>query len=216
MIKFTGKIRERSSFAVILLIILSSAAVLITPPAAKLLLTPAADVSFPSGRAAGFLVIFMLVPLLIGMVIKKFAGRSAVFMEKSLTVAATLLFALFVAFTLQLKSGALARVGLPGAAAALLLALAGLGLGWISAGPDHVARMVSALATSMRNVAIGLAIVTNFLPGTDAETMIVVFSALILPVNFLFLFFNKRYGRKNKKLLPARQTQRASESTSAK
>ncbi len=63
-------------------------------------------------------------------------------------------------------------------------------------GPNHGTRRVLAINTSMRNVALCLAISSRSFSGTNVEVAVIAFSALMLPPNFLFTTY---HGRKLKK-----------------
>ena len=71
--------------------------------------------------------------------------------------------------------------------AMLGLIVATMIVGWLGGGPHWETRRVLASASSMRNVALSLAIVTRSIPDAGVEVPLVAFCALMITPNLILL-----------------------------
>jgi BASS family bile acid:Na+ symporter len=110
---------------------------------------------------------------------------------------------LVTVLTMGLKSAATKQIGMNGLLAMLLLIAASMVIGWMLGGPDRGTRRVLTVNTSMRNVALALAIASRSFPGADVDVGVLAFSALMLPPNVLFTIYQ---SRKMKKLVAHTQS----------
>jgi len=69
-------------------------------------------------------------------------------------------------------------------------------IGWLMGGPKKGTRQVLASASSMRNAALALLIVTNAFPNMDYEVPVVAFSALMVLPNMVFTIIMMIWNRK--------------------
>ena len=60
-------------------------------------------------------------------------------------------------------------------------------IGWLSGGPGRETRQVLAAATSMRNVALSLAIAARSFPDAGIQAHLAAFCALMITPNMIFL-----------------------------
>jgi BASS family bile acid:Na+ symporter len=89
--------------------------------------------------------------------------------------------------TLSTRQAAMAALGKGEVEAMLGFIVATMIVGWLGGGPQLETREVLASASSMRNVALCLMIVTRSFPDAGVELPLVACSALMIPPNLLFL-----------------------------
>jgi bile acid:Na+ symporter, BASS family len=207
-VNFTRQMRDSVPAAASLLLVLTVLSLAVTPPLAQLLLRIDEHVTMHYGQALRVLVLYMVLPLTAGLVINRLDHSRARILQKWSSVSADVLFILGVILTFSVKSAATKRIGVHGLLAMLLLVAVSMVVGWIMGGPNHGTRRVLAVNTSMRNVALCLAISSRSFSGTNVEVAVIAFSALMLPPNFLFTTY---HGRKLK-----RKAELAQSSPSAK
>jgi BASS family bile acid:Na+ symporter len=195
-VNFTRQMRDSVPAAASLLFVLTALSLAVAPPLVQLLLRIDQHVTMPYKPALRVLVLYLVVPLIGGLVIKRLDSLRARSLQRWSSVGADVLFILGAILTFSIKSAATRRIGIHGLLAMLLLILASMVVGWIMGGPNHGTRRVLAINTSMRNVALCLAISSRSFSGTNVEVAVVAFSALMLPPNFLFTAY---HGHKLKK-----------------
>ncbi len=195
-VNFTRQMRDSVPAAASLLFVLTVLSLAVTPPLAQLLLRIDQHVTMHYGQALRVLVLCMVAPLTAGLVINRLDCSHTRSLQKWTSLCADVLFILGVVLTFSVKSAATRTIGIHGLLAMFLLIVVSMVVGWVMGGPNHDTRQVLAINTSMRNVALCLAISSRSFPGTNVEVAVVAFSALMLPPNFLFTAY---HGRKLKK-----------------
>jgi BASS family bile acid:Na+ symporter len=109
-----------------------------------------------------------LLPLLLGLMVRHRLAQLALRLLGPLELISKLLNLSVAALILATQLHMLAEIRLRGFLGMLLLLVASLGIGWLAGGPDHGGRRTMALTTSLRNVGVGLVIVTGTFGGTPA------------------------------------------------
>jgi BASS family bile acid:Na+ symporter len=202
-INFTRKTQDSVPFAAALLFSLTVLSLVVTPFLAQLLLNVDQPVTLHYDRAVQVLFLYVLVPLLAGLALNRWANPMALRLRKPLSACAGVSFVLVTVLTMGLKSAATKQIGMNGLLAMLLLIAASMVIGWMLGGPDRGTRRVLTVNTSMRNVALALAIASRSFPGADVDVGVLAFSALMLPPNVLFTIYQ---SRKMKKLVAHTQS----------
>jgi predicted Na+-dependent transporter len=104
---------------------------------------------------------------------------------------------------LNLTKWAKGEVGKRGLLAIVAFVLLSMLLGWILGGPRKFTRPVLASASSMRNIALGLAIAVRSFD-IAVLTPLVAFAAIMVPLNSLYMIVSKAAGKKGENKPAAR------------
>ena len=200
--QFTRLMRGGIPFAASLLFVLTLLSVAISPFIAWVMLPVNTSLALPYARVVRFLMLAVIVPWLAGEAIQQWQRSLARRLLQPARLCAAVSFVAVTILTLAVKSTATRRVGARGLIAMLLLALGSMAIGWILGGPKVENRRVLAIGTSMRNVALCLAIAFHNFPGRDVDVPVVAFSALIVPLNALFAGFQMWKERRRLKRPP--------------
>ena len=195
-INFTRQMRGSVPIAASLLFVLTVLPIVLTPSVAQLLLRIYPHVTVHYEDSFRVVLLYIIVPLGIGLVIHRWSPRIAQRLQKSASVGATVLFVLGVVLTFSVKSAATRRITINGLLAMLLLIVGSMAVGWLMGGPDEGSRRVLAINSSMRNVALCLAIASRCFSNTDVEVAVIAFSALMVPPSMLFTVFESRKLKK--------------------
>jgi bile acid:Na+ symporter, BASS family len=195
-INFTRNMRDSVPIAAALLLLLTILSLLFTPPLARFLLNADQALTLPYDRAIWALFLYIFLPLLVGLILNRWAHPVALRLRKPVSICASACFGLEVVFTGSLKSAAVKQVGVNGLCAMLLLVIIGMVAGWLLGGPADGTRRVLAISTSLRNVALCLAIAWRSFPGADVDVGVIAFSTLMLPPNAVFTFYHVRKIKK--------------------
>jgi len=202
-INFTRRTQDSVPFAAALLFSLTVLSIAVTPFLAQLLLNVDQPVTLHYDRAVQVLFLYVLVPLLAGLALNRWANPMALRLRKPLSACAGVSFVLGTVLTMGLKSTATKQIGMNGLLAMLLLIAASMVIGWMLGGPDRGTRRVLTVNTSMRNVALALAIASRSFPDANVDVGVLAFSALMLPPNVLFTIYQ---SQKMKKLVANTQS----------
>jgi BASS family bile acid:Na+ symporter len=198
-IQFTSKRKDVLAFAGQTAFLLTALSIFISPLLMSLFLPADIPLVVPYARAFWFIVLFLLLPMGLGVLLRERADRLADRLFKPIALIGTLAFVAFVVLTLSARQAATAALGSGEVEAMLGFVVATMIAGWLGGGPDRETRQVLASASSMRNAALCLAIVADNLPNSGVEIPLVAFSALMIPPNLIFLIgtlvLNKRRGK---------------------
>jgi BASS family bile acid:Na+ symporter len=189
-VKYSSKVKGEEALAGAMIVLLSVLAIFVSPVILRIFLPAGVDLSVPYGRLLGFVALWILVPLVIGVFLNgKMPPRAAAGLARGLGVVS---FVLFIAFMVVMKSfrkEATASIGGLAVGTMLLFIVLTMAIGWLMGGPKRGTRRLLATVTSMRNVAVCLAIARNS-PGGDAVmTPLVAFSMLMVPPNTLLALY---------------------------
>jgi BASS family bile acid:Na+ symporter len=202
-INFTRRTQDSVPFAAALLFSLTVLSIVVTPFLAQLLLNIDQPVTLHYDKAIRALFLYVLLPLLAGLALNRWANSMALRLRKPLSACAAVSFVLVMVLTMGLKSAATKQIGTNGLVAMILLIAASMVVGWMLGGPERGTRRVLTVNTSMRNVALALAIASRSFPGADVDVGVVVFSALMVPPNLLFTIYQSRRAKKLAALTPS-------------
>jgi BASS family bile acid:Na+ symporter len=168
---FAGIARANMPEAVGLMVILAGSSAIVSP----LLLT--ALLPWLAGGAAaridlvgmvGALLITQLLPLLLGLLLRHRWPQFAERLISPLELASKILNLSMAALILASQFQMLTDIRVRGFAGMLMLLAGSLVIGWLVGGPGRDSRRTMALTTSLRNVGVGLVIVTGNFAGTPA------------------------------------------------
>jgi len=202
-INFTRRTQDSVPFAAALLFTLTVLSLLVTPFLVQLMLNVDQSITLHYDRAIQALFFYVLLPLLAGLALNRWASPIALRLRSAVSACSGISFVVVTVTTQGLKSAATKQIGISGLLAMLLLIVASMVIGWMLGGPDTGTRRVLTVNTSMRNVALALAIASLSFPGANVEVGVVAFGALMLPPNVLFTIY---HIRKTKKLVADAQS----------
>jgi len=191
-INFTRNMRDNVPVAAALLFLLTILSLLFTPPLARYLLNLDHALTLRYDRAIWALFLYILLPMLVGLTLNRWAHSVAVRLRKPMSICASVCFVLQIVLTGSLKSAAVKQVGINGLFAMLILVIISMVAGWLLGGPDDGTRRVLTINTSLRNVALCLAIASRSFPDADVDVGVIAFSTLMLPPNAVFTFYHVR------------------------
>jgi bile acid:Na+ symporter, BASS family len=176
-------------------VLLSFFSILISPVLIAVSLPKGMTLTIPYVKALLFLSLFMLLPLVLGTLIRGMAGAAARKLAGPVSWIGTLAFFGVLFKMLALTKEAKGEVGKMGLVGIILFILISMLIGWILGGPRKETRPVLATASSMRNVALGLAIAIRSFPETGVLGPLVAFAAIMVPANLLFMIITKVSGK---------------------
>jgi bile acid:Na+ symporter, BASS family len=191
-INFTRNMRDSVPVAAALLFLLTFLSLLFTPPLARYLLNLDHVLTLRYDRAIWALFLYISFPLLVGLILNHWAHAVTLRLRKPMSICASACFVLVIVLTGSLKSAAMKQVGINGLFAMLILVIIGMAAGWLLGGSADGTRRILTINTSLRNVALCLAIASRSFPGADVDVGVIAFSALMLPPNAVFTFYHVR------------------------
>lgn len=170
------------AFAASLLVLFLPATVLFLSFVLPLVL-PQADVS--PWAIARPLVLFMLLPLALGILVRSFAARFAALSRRVLSDISTVVLVVVFAAILIANWQAILRIGVRAIAAAFCFVVGAFVLGWLFGSRQPGTREVVALGTAQRNIAAATVVATQSFPGARG-ILVMVTAALV--VGWIVLF----------------------------
>ena len=168
---FAGIAKANVPLAVGLMVILAGSSAIISPVLLRALLPWVADGEAPRidlidlGRA---LLITQLLPLLLGLMVKHWRPQLAEKLLSPFELVSKILNLGAAGLILATQLHMLTEIRMRGFAGMLILLVASLIIGWLAGGAGCKNRKTVALTTSLRNVGVGLVIVTGNFAGTPA------------------------------------------------
>ena len=175
--------------------LLSFLAIFITPFLIGLVIPEGMALTVPYGKAVLAVGLFMVLPLLVGILVHDSAQAAAARLSGPISLIGTLAFiGLMIKFA-DLSKTAKGAMGMMGLASIAVFVLISIAAGWLLGGPRPFTRSVLATASSMRNIALSLAIAVRSFD-LAVLTPLVAFIAIMIPLNLLFLIGTKVAMRK--------------------
>ena len=168
---FAGIARANVPAAVGLMAILAGSSAIISPVLLRVLLPQVAGGEAPRINVIGIvsaLLVTQLLPLLLGMLVRHRYPQLAEKLLSPLELLSKILNLSAAALILGTQFPMLAEIRPRGFVGMLILLSASLVIGWLAGGSDSGTRKTMALTTSLRNVGVGLVIVTGNFAGTPA------------------------------------------------
>jgi BASS family bile acid:Na+ symporter len=161
-------------FAIDLMIALQAVSVVTTPVTLNLILPVEDAVKVPVLRTIATLVLFQLLPLALGMLVRDRAAQHAAAIAKPVRALSTLGLIGTVVFVIVPHLNVLAKVAGGGALVSMfLLVVIAWPIGWFLGGPDASIRKTLAIGTSLRNVGLCLLIATREFSGAGVADVVV-------------------------------------------
>jgi len=196
---FAGIARADVPAAVGLMVILAGSSAIISPALLTVLLpwlsggeAPRVDVV----RMLSALLVTQLLPLLLGLLVKHWSPKLTEKLLGPLELLSKLLNLSAVGLILATQFQMLAEIRMSGFAGMLALLAASLVIGWLAGGPANDERRTMALTTSLRNVGVGLVIVTGNFADTPAVSAALAYGIVeVLGSLIVALWWGSRYVR---------------------
>jgi bile acid:Na+ symporter, BASS family len=180
-------------------VLLSFLSIVISPVLIALALPAGMTLTVPYGRAILFLSVFMLLPLIVGILVNGTSEAAASKLAGPVALIGTLAFVAVMVKLLVLTKWAKGEMGKRGIIGIILIILISMLIGWLLGGPRKFTRPVLATACSMRNIALAMAIAVRSFPGIGVLTPLVAFASIMVPANMLLMLIWKAAGRKAEK-----------------
>jgi BASS family bile acid:Na+ symporter len=192
---FAGIARANVPEAVGLMVILAGSSAFVSPLLLKVLLPLVA-----SGEAARIdpfgmmsaLLITQLLPLLLGLLVRHRRPQLAERLLGPFELASKLLNLSAAGLILATQFQMLAQIRTRGFVGMLILLVGSLVIGWLAGGPGTANRRTMALTTSLRNVGVGLVIVTGNFAGTPAVSAALSYGIVEVLLSLLVAFWWRR------------------------
>jgi BASS family bile acid:Na+ symporter len=167
----TAIARGNLAVSAALMVILAGSSAIAAPLLLRVLLPLVSggdSVSVDPARIGGILLVVQLVPLCAGLAMRQWVPILAARLQKPANVVGRALGLVTLGAILVAQFRMLTAIRPAGFAGMLVLLIASLASGWFAGGPDRMDRKAVALATSLRNVGVGLVIATGSFAGTPA------------------------------------------------
>src|SRR5215469_11588564 len=164
--------RGNLAFAIGAMVLLMVTTVVYVPIILPLLIP---GVSVDPRSIASSLVVFMLLPLGVGLLLKAFFESLAVWVKPVVDRVSNISLILLILFMTAANIDKVSQVfGTRGILAGVLFIAMGFAIGWLLGGPDPDARTVMALGTGQRNIAAALVVANQDLDDAKVTVMVVV------------------------------------------
>ena len=195
-LQFTTKIKGAALFAGSSAFLLSFVAVFLSPALLALVLPGDISVVIPYGRALLFVVVFLLLPLVAGMLVRSRGERLAEKLSKLCAIMSAVCFTVVALLIMGLRKEAMNAVGKEALLYMLLFIIISMAVGWFMGGPAKETRSVLATVTGMRHAALCLLIALNTFPDPAVQAPLLAFSALMVPPSTLLAAYMVIRSRK--------------------
>jgi predicted Na+-dependent transporter len=188
-------------FAAALAFIMPALSIITIPLTAPLVLPADAAANVPAVQLATTLIIFQLVPLLIGLVIADRAPALAAKLQRPLTLVFFLaVLALLVILWPKLVEAVTSVYGSHALWATLVIVLVSMAIGWILGGPSQANRRTLGIATALRNIGTCAVIAIASFADTLAGPTVLAYFLVQFIVTVIFRVY---FGRTAAKPTPA-------------
>jgi bile acid:Na+ symporter, BASS family len=186
---FAGIARANVSMAVGLMVVLAASSAIVSPVLLLVLLPWVSGGEAPRIdliAMVGALLVTQLLPLLVGLLVRHRFPRLADSLLSPFELVSKVLSLSVAGLILATQYPMLAEIRMRGFVGMLILLAASLAIGWFAGGAGIDNRKTMALTTALRNVGVGLVIVTGNFAGTAAVSaalaygIVEVFGSLLL------------------------------------
>ena len=186
---FAGIARANVAVAVGLMVVLAGSSAIISPVLLQVLLPWVSGGEAPRIDLIGMvgaLLVTQLLPLLLGLLVRHWRPQLADTLLGPLELVSKILSLSVAGLILATQYPMLAEIRMRGFVGMLILLAASLAIGWLAGGAGSDNRKTMALTTALRNVGVGLVIVTGNFAGTPAVSaalaygIVEVFGSLLL------------------------------------
>ena len=168
---FAGIARANVAVAVGLMVVLAGSSAIISPVLLQVLLPWVSGGEAPRIDLIGMvgaLLVTQLLPLLLGLLVRHWRPQLADSLLGPFELVSKILSLSVAGLILATQYPMLAEIRMRGFAGMLILLAASLAIGWLAGGAGSDNRKTMALTTALRNVGVGLVIVTGNFAGTPA------------------------------------------------
>ena len=198
-VQFTSKVKTSLAFAGGSAVTLSFLSMIVSPFLLMFVL-PSVSTGIPYARVFLNIAVFLLLPLVFGMLVRFKGAKSADRLTKPFALIGTISFIVLIILIMDERKQAMNAIGARVLISMLAFILLSMALGWFLGGPSRETRQISATASSMRFVALCLVIALNSFPSPEIYAPLIAFSALMIPPNLIFtLFYMVQKKLKSKK-----------------
>jgi bile acid:Na+ symporter, BASS family len=180
-------------------VLLTFLSIFISPALIALAIPKEMTLTVPYGRAVLFVALFMLLPLVLGMLVHGLAGPVAQKVAGPVSLIATLAFLGAMVKMLNVTKWAKGEMGKAGLLAILVFIFVSMLIGWLLGGPRKFTRPILATVSSMRNIALALAIAIRSFDDPAVLTPLVAFMAIMVPANLLAMLILKVAAKRTAK-----------------
>ena len=195
-LQFTTRIKGASLFAGSSAFLLTFVAVFLSPALLTLVLPGDISVVIPYGRALLFVVVFLLLPLVGGTLVRSREELLAEKLSKPCAIISLVLFIGVLVLIMGLRKEAMNAVGKEALLYMLIFIIISMAVGWFMGGPAKDTRPVLATVTGMRHVALSVLIALNAFPDQAVVAPLLAFSALMVPPSMLLTAYTLIRSRK--------------------
>jgi BASS family bile acid:Na+ symporter len=168
---FAGIARANVAVAVGLMVVLAGSSAIISPVLLQVLLPWVSGGEAPRIDLIGMvgaLLVTQLLPLLLGLLVRHWRPQLADSLLGPFELVSKILSLSVAGLILATQYPMLAEIRMRGFVGMLILLAASLAIGWLAGGAGSDNRKTMALTTALRNVGVGLVIVTGNFAGTPA------------------------------------------------
>jgi BASS family bile acid:Na+ symporter len=202
-LQFTTRIKGASLFAGSSAFLLTFVAVFLSPALLTLVLPGDISVVIPYGRALLFVVVFLLLPLVAGTLVRSREELLAEKLSKPCAIISLVLFIVVLVLIMGLRKEAMNAVGKEALLYMLIFIIISMAVGWFMGGPAQETRPVLATVTGMRHVALSILIALNAFPDQAVQAPLLAFSVLMVPPSmlltaYMLIRFRKAVGGSQK------------------
>jgi bile acid:Na+ symporter, BASS family len=177
-------------------VLLTFLSIFISPALIALAIPKGMPLTVPYGRAILFVALFMLLPLVLGLLVHGLARPAAGKLAGPVSLIATLAFVGAMIKLLNITKWAKGAMGTTGLLSILVFILISMLIGWLLGGPRKFTRPVLAASSSMRNIALALAIAIRSFDDPAVLTPLVAFLAIMVPSNLVFSLIFKAAAKR--------------------
>jgi BASS family bile acid:Na+ symporter len=181
LIKLTQTAKGDVARGATLLVLLVPLSVVFMPFAVPWL-APEAEVH--AGPIAGELLVTLMLPLIIGLVVRAKSSRTAQRLRPLLGKSSTLALVVLLVTTVALNLHDILAVGLRAILAALMLIVGAFVIGYVVARRGRGRRTVLGLGTAQRGISAAMLVASESIPDPDALVMVVIASVVSMVVLF--------------------------------
>jgi len=180
----------------VMIVIFSILAAFISPILISFFLPQTITLVVPYLNIILFFILFLLLPIILGIMIKKLIASLAKRLSNIFALIGTVAFAAMIVETLSTRRLAISQQNLIIMLIMLLFILLTMLIGWMMGGPNKKDRQALTIITSMRNLAICLAIAVKTMPEAKVIIPLIALGALMVFPNMLFTVFLLLRNRK--------------------
>jgi bile acid:Na+ symporter, BASS family len=184
-------------------VLLTFLSIFLTPALIALAMPGGLSLTVPYGSAILFVALFMLLPLVLGTLVHHLARTAAGRLSGPVSLIATLAFIGAMVKMLNITKWAKGEMGTKGLVAIVAFILISMLIGWLLGGPRKWTRPILATSSSMRNIALALAIAIRSFDDPAVLTPLVAFMAIMVPMNLLYMLVAKAAAKKAAKAAAA-------------